>query len=429
MLDALSHSAATPAGLAQAPTARSVTHETASDGESRFDQELRCHEEMALRLWRQTPATPAGLGRGRSAWRRWRCGWRLSARVAELESRLASCRPSGSDAVAEGELSRLGAGLLDLLAIDGVDTQLLMRPDMTQGTEDFVRQARRGHPELPAEDLGQALRNFWVVNFFQLLTLGRPSCTESSLGYSLLYPYTDNVLDDPERSASDKRQRSRGLGLRLAGVKLPPSDAAEARVFRQVERVEAEFPRHEFPQIHLALRAIHRHQVASLRQQGDGQLDEDELLRLSVRKGGASVLVDAYLVDGRPSPELACFAFAYGVALQLADDLQDVEEDLAAGHQTLFTRAAARGELEPTFWRLVHFLDSSLGLCPPGKADGTDLPRLARASMVHLMIQAVGAQGVFPSRLRRHLGRHSPVTFRRARSVRRRLARSLSISF
>lgn len=335
------------------------------------------------------------------------------------------------------ELPALGRELVRLLGLGDAEAAQLSRSDMTRATEDFVRQARGDDPALAPEDLGQALRNVWVVHFFQLLDAGEVRHTPASLGYSLLYPYTDNVLDDRSRSPEQKRQRSRRLGLRLAGVALPPLDEAESRVFRQLDRIDREFPRHRTPELHLALQAIHRSQVASLRQQASEPLDEDELLRLSVAKGGSSVLVDAYLVDGRPSAELARFAFVYGVVLQLADDLQDVEADVEAGHQTLFTRAARRGTLDVEFWRLVRFLDASLELCPSSPQapadEGPDrqaLVSLARASMVHLMIQAVGAQpGTMRSALRRRLAGHSPVTYGRARSLRRRLARVLDVSF
>ena len=415
--------------------------------------ETRClrvldeHESLAAELWRGTEGcSSAYLGRRRSLWSRWRSGRLLSRRVDEMAGEIADeLADQMADQMTEAQiglihprrqvssLCDLGRELVALLDLGPAEAEVLRRPDMTRATEDFIRQARADDPDLRAEDLGQALRNVWVIHYFMLLQTGAVRHSQASLGYSLLYPYTDNVLDDPRQTMEQKRVRSQRLGLRLAGIELPPLDESEARVFQQLDRIDSEFSRCRVPELHMALLAIHRSQVASLRQQGTERLDEDELLRLSVAKGGSSVLVDSYLVDGRPTPEMARFAFVYGVALQLADDLQDVESDLAAGHQTLFTLASERGRLEREVWRLVRFLDASLELRPPRAGQHTgdaDLGALARASMVHLMIQAVGAQPrVFPRALRRRLGRYSPVTFGQARRLRRKLARLLSVSF
>ncbi|MDA8016435.1 MAG: hypothetical protein MPN21_03215 [Thermoanaerobaculia bacterium] len=403
--------------------------------ESRFQRDLAGYEVLARNLWDSAPTVPAFLGRRRSVLDRWRRGRRLARRVEELKSHSASRAGASLHEELRSRLPELGGQLVRLLDLGPAEERLLTRADMTAATEDFVRQAKTDDPGLAAEDLGQALRNVWVIHFFQLLRLGTARHTPAGLGYSLLYPYTDNVLDDPARSPHQKRAWSQRLGLRLSGVALPPRDESEARVFLQLDRIDAEFPREEVPELHLALQAIHRSQVASLQQQQRVALSEDELLQLSIAKGGASVLVDAYLVDGRPTPEMARFSHVYGVALQLADDLQDIEADLDAGHQTLFTRAARRGTLEREFWRLVHFLDAALELCPPARladdaeASAADLPAMARASLVHLMVQAVGAQRCFPRSLRRRLGRYSPVTFGRAASLRRRLAGVLNVSF
>lgn len=410
--------------------------------ETRFHRRLDSFQDLAADLWRDAGVGTVDLGPRHSLWRRWQRGRRLARQVDEMGRRLKTLECAAAEESMRRELPAFGRQLVRILGLGDAEANLLSRSDLTGATEDFVRQARGDDPDLAAEDLGQALRNVWVVHFFQLLVAGRVRHTQASLGYSLLYPYTDNVLDDPSRSPEQKRERSRRLGLRLAGIPLPPLDAAEGRVFQQLDRIDGEFPRQPTPEVHLALQAIHRSQVASLRQQESEPLDENELLRLSVAKGGSSVLVDAYLVDGRPTDEMARFAHVYGVALQLADDLQDVEVDLEAGHQTLFTRAARRGTLDVEFFRLVRFLDASLELCPEilcadlADADGPDRPdrqtllSLARASMVHLMIQAVGAQPqTMPSSLRRCLARISPVTFLRARGLRRRLARLLDVSF
>ena len=129
---------------------------------------------------------------------------------------------------------------------------------------------------------------------------------------------------------------------------------------RQPPAFPAEFPRGRFPGVYASLLAIQRAQSRSLDQHGGKDLTDAQLLRISFEKGGSSVLTDLYLVTGNAEPLEERFAFGYGVFLQLLDDLQDVETDLAAGHETLFTRAACRGRLDEPTARLARFIDEVL---------------------------------------------------------------------
>ena len=226
----------------------------------------------------------------------------------------------------------------------------------------FAREAREFDPTLSVESLGQALRNVWIGNSLQM-RLGRPVALGDALfAYSMLYPLTDNLLDDPARDARAKRAFNRRFGRRLAGEAVAPADDGETAVFALVARIEDEFPRGAFPEVHESLLAIHAGQTRSLAQQDDPELSAEALLSISCEKGGTSVLADLFLVAGRPAGPDRRFAFGYGVFLQLLDDLQDVEADLAAGHQTLFTRAAARGVLDEPAARLAR---SSTGCSTP----------------------------------------------------------------
>lgn len=54
----------------------------------------------------------------------------------------------------------------------------------------------------------------------------------------------------------------------------------------------------------------------------------DERLNISIYKGGISVLIDRFFVDKDMTKEDELFYFAFGFLLQLADDLQDISEDV-----------------------------------------------------------------------------------------------------
>ena len=264
---------------------------------------------------------------GRRAWRR-----RLECRVREFGSR------------------QLGwpDGYQDLLFAD----------EYYQATVDFVRQARAFDGGVRPDDVGQALRNVWIGNSLQMLLGLSVRLSPSLFGYSMLYPWTDNLLDDPRLPRAAKAAFNLRLGARLAGQAPAPQGRHERQVFELVARVESEHDRQQRPDVYDSLLAIHRAQVASLRQQrGAGAPAQDELLGIAVAKGGTSVLADIHLVAEAVSQAEAAFAFGYGVFLQMLDDLQDLKADGERGHATLFSTAAGAGPLDALAGRLCRFID------------------------------------------------------------------------
>jgi hypothetical protein len=227
------------------------------------------------------------------------------------------------------------------LGLDAASIELLSKRFLPIGAE-FARWTRAYDPALSTEDTIQACRNAWIACGMQALT-GQPmELTPSIVAYSLLYPYSDNYLDDPLISEAEKCGFNERFRRRLSGDQAPATSAREASVWAMVRMIEEQYPRPRFPQVFASLLAIHRAQGESLRQLG-ADLSGEELLLVSCAKGGSSVVADACLVEPKLSADEVHFAFAWGVLLQLGDDLQDVRSDLARGSQTLFTRAARRG--------------------------------------------------------------------------------------
>ena len=286
----------------------------------------------------------------------------------------------------------------------------------------FARDARAFDRGLPLEHVGQALRNVWIGNSFQMLLDRRVELRPGLFAYSMLYPVTDNWLDDPTVSNDAKRSFNERLGQRLAGLPVCPTNEREAAAGRLVERIEEEFPRDDFPSLYASLLAIHDGQMRSLAQQGATRLADADLLEISFRKGGSSVVTDLYLVTDTPQPLEERFAFGYGVFLQLLDDLQDVEADLTAGHETIFTRAARRGTLDELAARLARFIDAVL--LRNGRFDDpafTDRLDLIRRNCLALLVGSVAEHPHRFSRVfRRRLARQWPVSFRSHRRLWRR---------
>jgi hypothetical protein len=295
-----------------------------------------------------------------------------------------------------------------------------MLKEFSEAGDEFVRQARMFDPDLSVEDIFQALRNLWIINSMQV-GFGLPvRVTPSGLAYSLLYPYSDNFLDDPSITDVEKREFSGKFRHRLSGSGIPSPSGLESRISALVEMIETEFPRSVYPDVYESLLAIHSGQEKSLRLHAFlERWVQSDLLDISVEKGGTSVLADAYLAKGVVSADEAEFSFGYGVFLQLIDDLQDVEEDLRNGHQTLFTLAASRGSLDAIANRLHRFVGSVLTSCNPSalRRPGT-LTELVRRSCRVLVLESVArCPGLYSEGYSLSVERYSPVRFAQIRRL------------
>ncbi|MFQ5350651.1 MAG: hypothetical protein ACE5EG_09440, partial [Thermoanaerobaculia bacterium] len=188
--------------------------------------------------------------------------------------------------------------------------------------------------------------------------------------------------------------------------------------------IDDQYPMASHPEVWCSLRAIHRGQVNSLRQQ-TGPLDGDRLLSISVTKGGASMLADGYLTTGRLARAEADFCFGYGVFLQLLDDLQDARADARAGHATLFSTATPPlDRLAGRLWRFMRrVVDDGEHFGGRRYAARRDLI-LRNCST--LLVGAVAEEpGLFSRPFRRALERRWPLGFAAMRRLRRYTDRRL----
>lgn len=298
--------------------------------------------------------------------------------------------------------------------------RLLVADEYWSSTVEFVRAAREFAPRISTEDLLQALRNVWIINSVQMLLDLEIRCTTAAFAYSMLYPWTDNFLDSPSIRSEAKLEFNRRLGQRLRGRTVEALDSHQREVFDLIALIEAELPREACPDVYRSLIAIHRGQEASLCQQS-GVDAPMRLLEISVRKGGSSLLPDGYLVAPSLSPSEEGFLFGYGVFLQLLDDLQDVSEDIAVGHDTLFTAAARIGPLDALTARLRNFIDLCLnGTDRFSNVEYRDRLDLIRHNCVALLVGAVAEQSELFSRpFRRRLEASWPLSLSRTRHLRR----------
>jgi hypothetical protein len=301
--------------------------------------------------------------------------------------------------------------------------QLLTNDFLPVGTK-LARWARQFDEGLSMADIIQASRNAWTACGLQPLLGESLGLTPSILGYSLLYPYTDNFLDRTDISSEEKRTFGERFQLRLEGAGHVAGNHHEASLWALVELIERQYPRALHPQVYQCLLAIHRAQQESVGQLGCDGATLGDVLRMSCAKGGSSVLADACLARGEMDTDESRFAFEWGVLLQLGDDLQDVREDLERGSVTLFSHAAAAGvPLDGLTNQLLAFSDqvaTRMDALPHGSEMLKDLLRMSWRSLI---VGAVAdSHQFFSPQFLSRIEASSPFRFEFLRARRKRLA-------
>jgi hypothetical protein len=336
-------------------------------------------------------------------------GWRAVDRALDHVPKTKADRLAFQDHLA-ATFARFAGTALDL---GEAAVELVTRGFLPAGTE-FARASRRFDAALSMAEIIQACRNAWTVCGLQPLLGVRLGITPSIVGYSLLYPYTDNYLDRKDEAASTKRQFCRRFRRRLHGESLAARNDHEAAIWALIGMIEGEYPRASYPQVFDCLLAIHQAQEESIAQLGAGSAcNHTEILRISCAKGGSSVLADACVARGWLDEIESQVAFDWGALLQLGDDLQDVEEDLCRGSATLFTRAIAEHQpLDRLVTQLLNFSEfvgSELDRFPAGSAILKGLLRMSWRSII--VAAAANLPQYFTREFLRELESSSPFRF------------------
>jgi hypothetical protein len=228
------------------------------------------------------------------------------------------------------------------------------------------------------------------MNGLQLMAEKPVKITPSVFAYSMIYPYSDNLLDDPEISKEQKQSFSVRFDRRLRGMLEEPLNHTEKQLFRLIAFFEDEFPRDEFPKVYESLYAIQQGQTNSLKMITQNGLSDDEICSICFEKGGASVLADGYLVAGEMTREQEQALFGYGIYLQLLDDIQDVKEDSLASTKTIFSCLPEK-DLGRFVNKTIHFGRMALeemGCFKGVKSD--DFLGLMNRSIEMMIVESVG---------------------------------------
>ncbi len=378
-------------------------------------------------LWMDAPSDPQLQERIYTSSEKKGIEKELSASIDRISSVLKDPSSSGS-AKDEVELEKLAAELRPvfqrILGRSGLGLETVYDSRFVESTQRFIRAARDFDPELRIASVYQALRNVWIMNTLQFYLDIDVELTDAVFAYSMVYPYLDNYLDDPSASRTDKLSLLAKLKNWLEGHPREPQNSLEEKLHGLIALVERHFPRDHFPAVFPSMLTIYNGQIRSLFQQGgEDSPGRSDILSISLDKGGTSVLADGYLVSGRLDSRQEDFCFGFGTFLQLADDLQDVAEDLRYGHQTLFSSAVDQGHLDSRVNKFLHFmsdvLDQTLNTDRPQEEK---LIEVIRRSCSLMAMEAVGNHKSFFSRaFVRRAQKGFPVRFSYLEKLRRTL--------
>lgn len=240
----------------------------------------------------------------------------------------------------------------EIFNLSGLDTYEL--DCMINMNREFLYRAREFDSKIEKDSVFQALRNVWIVGILQDL-LGEKICLKKSIfAYSMVYPYSDNFLDDNNITNEEKDEFNEKLYLMVKGEKIHLENELEEKIYKLINYIEDDYERSKYQGVYRSLIDIYKSQVKSIKQQGKMYIPyEADILDISIEKGGTSVLVDGYLIKGDLNDLEKEFCINYGTLLQLIDDFQDLKED---NYSTIMTQVAEKYYLDVIINKLINYV-------------------------------------------------------------------------
>lgn len=221
-------------------------------------------------------------------------------------------------------------------------------------TKHFIHKVRAFDETLSPSQIWQALRNYFIYAMIVDMQGEDQNAGNPILAYSLLYPYTDNYIDDSQISRHEKERYNRMIAYKLEEKAVTPQNPLEEKTCRLLDMILDTYEGYAKGKIADTLLLLLQAQNDSISQQKTN-LPEEQLLEISIRKGSTSVLADYLFSTTKWTEYEESFYLKFGFLLQLVDDLQDMAEDRKSGGHTLMTEAANQQRLEQYTNRLLWF--------------------------------------------------------------------------
>lgn len=245
--------------------------------------------------------------------------------------------------------------------------------DFKEKTQCLTDRIKAFDENLTMEDIHQALRNYFIYAIITDLQAKPQNCRDTIFAYSLLYPYTDNFIDEAGADKLQKEAYNRLIRNTLSGEKAAVSTFYEKKTQELLLLILDSYPsadkRHEAASVLLLMLEAQELSMKQHYKLFTKKLSKEDVLHISAYKGGISVLLDyLFSIDFEKSSVTESeiiFYLSFGLILQLADDLQDIKEDRKKHSQTLMSIQRRKKNLERVVNRLLHFIHSTLGSYEP----------------------------------------------------------------
>ncbi|MCJ7695484.1 MAG: hypothetical protein MUO40_08655, partial [Anaerolineaceae bacterium] len=108
------------------------------------------------------------------------------------------------EALIRSASGKLGIALREIIHLTEPQVNIVLTLGKERLAIDFFEQARAFDPNISINEIIQATRNLWIANSQQMLLGIPPELTTTLFAYSMLYPISDNFLDDPLVSKMEK---------------------------------------------------------------------------------------------------------------------------------------------------------------------------------------------------------------------------------
>lgn len=230
-----------------------------------------------------------------------------------------------------------------------------MDKGIINSTSKFIELSKKENINL--SQLGQALRNSWIMNILQLMFNKKIECSKSVFAYSMLYPYTDNYIDDQNICFNNKLIYSNNLAKKIKGHSISPQNSYEDNIFRMIDTINQQYNIKKYPNISESLLLIHLCQTHSINQNIAHNQSYNNIIDITFKKGASSVYVDGVLLDGNLTTKEEDFTLLYGIILQLCDDLIDIKEDRNNDSVTIFTYKETSKLLDNKVYKLFNMIE------------------------------------------------------------------------
>lgn len=391
-----------------------------------LEDDIRKFKQTYLRLWWETGTGFPCLSKTYNKTEQKKIENELSGFVDEVSVKLKDYSPEKDKQKIwlEDFITGLKKSGKQILELSDVYLDTIFNEGFINSTRMFIENVKKFDPSIKIEDIYQALRNVWIMNSLQIYLNLDIKHSDAIFAYSMIYPYTDNLLDDESESMEGKLSLSRNLKDWLEGRDSPYRNQQEEKIFKLTKIIEKQYARDLYPDVYRSLLAIYNAQIKSLLQQKKHSLPyETDILDISFEKGGTSVLADGYLVNGNLENSQAEFCFGFGVFLQLADDIQDVAVDEESSHMTIFSQTAGKYNLDKLANKLFNYISRVADL----KLDNQTLnikilKELILRNCYYLVMESIGKNRKYYSQeYVEKIQSHFPVRFFYLKKLRKKL--------